>query len=88
MTVCEKPAVRKYQSPNSLPAKILRDLVVSIDKAGQDERVKVITRVEGLKDDAETLEAAMQELITQAPWLVNPQWSPIASNQTFATLRE
>jgi hypothetical protein len=52
-----------------------------------DDRVKVIKTVEDLKDDPKTLEAAFQELITAAPWLINPSWSPITANQTFETLR-
>lgn len=52
-----------------------------------DERVKVIGKVEELKDDPETLEDAFQELITHAPWLIDPQWSPVTQNQSFATLK-
>ena len=43
--------------------------------------MKVIKTVEQLKDHATTLEEAFQELIEQAPWLINPQWSPITANQ-------
>jgi hypothetical protein len=53
-----------------------------------DDRVKVIKRVEDLKDDKATLEEAFQKLIEEAPWLINPQWSPIAANQTFTTLKK
>ncbi len=52
-----------------------------------DDRVRVIKQVEVYKDDPNTLEAAFQKLITEAPWLVNPQWSPITANQTFETLK-
>ena len=52
-----------------------------------DDRVRVIQKIETLKDTPETLEMAFQSLITEAPWLINPQWSPIAANQQFATLR-
>jgi hypothetical protein len=52
-----------------------------------DDRVRVIKKVESLKDASKTLEAAFQHLIEQAPWLINPQWSPIAENQTFTTLK-
>jgi hypothetical protein len=52
------------------------------------ERVKVIEKVESLKDAQGTLESAFQDLITQAPWLINPQWSPITSNKSFATLKK
>lgn len=53
-----------------------------------DDRVKVIKKIEQLKDDTKTLEAAFQSLISEAPWLINPQWSPITSNQSFTTLKE
>lgn len=52
-----------------------------------EERIRVIHRVEELKDDPQTLEDAFQDLIENAPWLINPQWVPITSNQTFTTLK-
>lgn len=53
-----------------------------------DDRVRVINRVETLKDDQQTLESAFQDLIEQAPWLIDPQWSPITQNQSFTTLKQ
>lgn len=52
-----------------------------------DDRVRVIGRVEELKDREGTLESAFQVLIQTSPWLVDPQWSPITANQAFSTLR-
>lgn len=52
-----------------------------------EDRVKVVQRVEELKDDPETIEAALQRLIEGAPWLIDPQWSPLTENQTFSTLK-
>jgi len=52
-----------------------------------EDRVKVIKRIEQLKDNKRTLEAAFQSLIASAPWLIDPQWSPITSNQSFTTLK-
>ena len=52
-----------------------------------EDRLKVIERVQGLKDDAKTAEQKLQELIHYAPWLINPQWAPIVANQAFTTLR-
>jgi hypothetical protein len=52
-----------------------------------EDRVRVIGRVEELKDNAATLESAFQTLIETCPWLIDPQWSPITANQTFSTLR-
>lgn len=52
-----------------------------------DERVRIINKVETLKDDQSTIEAAFQDLIEEAPWLIDPQWSPITQNQSFSTLK-
>lgn len=51
------------------------------------ERVRVIARLEDLKDKKETLESELQDLIEQAHWLIDPKWSPVTSNQSFKTLR-
>ena len=51
------------------------------------DRLRVIDRLRNLKDDAQTAELRLQELITMAPWLIDPQWAPITANQTFITLR-
>ena len=53
-----------------------------------EDRVKVIGRVEELKNDRQTIEAAYQELITEAPWLINPGWQPLIQNQSFSTLKK
>ena len=52
-----------------------------------EDRIRVIERVEQLKDDAATLESAFQTLVETSPWLIDPQWSPITANQSFSTLR-
>jgi hypothetical protein len=52
-----------------------------------EDRVKVIERVEVLKGDATLQEEVYQELIENAPWLIDPQWAPITANQRFSTLR-
>ncbi len=53
-----------------------------------ESRLKIIRRLESLKDTLDTPEAELQKLIESAPWLVNPQWSPIASNQALKTLKK
>ena len=52
-----------------------------------EDRVKVVQRVEELKDNPKTVEAEFQSLIEGAPWLIDPQWSPLTENQTFTTLK-
>lgn len=53
-----------------------------------EDRVRVIGRVEELKDNSTTLESAFQTLIETCPWLIDAEWSPIAANQSFSTLRK
>jgi hypothetical protein len=52
------------------------------------DRVRVIEKLITLKDTPEADESVFQQLIEEAPWLINPQWSPITSNQSMATLKE
>ena len=51
------------------------------------DRIKVMDRLEKLKDDKGTEEDSLQKLIEDAPWLVNPEWAPVTANQTLRTLR-
>lgn len=53
-----------------------------------EDRIRVIERLEKLKDDKNTDESEFQKLIEEAPWLINPQWAPVAANTTFTTLRK
>lgn len=52
-----------------------------------EKRVQVIEKIMNLKDDPAKLEQALQDSIEEAPWLINPQWSPITSNQSLTTLK-
>jgi hypothetical protein len=52
-----------------------------------ENRVRVIHKIKDLKDDSDTLESAFQDLISSAPWLINPEWVPITANQSFSTLK-
>ena len=52
-----------------------------------DDRLKVIKLLETLKDGDDTEEKDLQQLITDAPWLINPEWAPVTQNQAFSSLR-
>ena len=52
-----------------------------------EDRLKVISRLDGLKDRSETQEADLQRLISDAPWLIDPEWAPVTANQTLQRLR-
>ena len=51
-------------------------------------RLKVVKRLELLKHSEDTAEADLQKLITEAPWLINPEWAPVTQNQSFSRLRK
>ncbi len=85
-----REAADQKNSPVEVINEILKSArIAELSSFGRiaDERVRIIETVESLKDDSSTLEEAFQDLIEQAPWLINPQWSPITANQSLATLK-
>lgn len=85
-----RQAAESEGTPLAVITEILRTAhVAELSSFGQIayDRVKVVERVEKLKDDPTTLEDVFQNLIEETPWLINPQWSPITANQSFATLK-
>lgn len=86
-----REAAERTDSPLAAVTDILKTArIAELSSFGRiaDDRVRVIKRVEELKDDKATLEEAFQSLIEQAPWLINPQWSPITANESFTTLKK
>ncbi len=53
-----------------------------------EDRIKVIRRLGTLKDQDDTEEDSLQNLIEDAPWLINPEWAPIIANKSLGSLRE
>ena len=53
-----------------------------------EDRLKVIHRLEELKDEDSTNEGSLQNLIEDAPWLINPEWAPVTANQSLSSLRK
>jgi hypothetical protein len=85
-----RAAAEAGETPLKVVTAILRAAkVAELSSFGRiaDERLKVIGNLERLKDKADTGEAEFQKLLEGAPWLIDPQWSPITANQSFATLR-
>lgn len=85
-----KQAASEEKAAIAVMATILRTArIAELSSYGMiaEKRVKVIERIIELKDDGATLEQALQDSIQEAPWLVNPLWSPITSNQQLSTLR-
>ncbi len=51
-------------------------------------RLEVIERLESIEGDPQSVESDLQNLISGAPWLINPQWAPITANQSFTSFVE
>jgi len=86
-----KEAAASEDRPMAVVSAVLRTArIAELASFGRivDDRVRVIETLEKLKDDKATDEAEFQKLLTEAPWLINPMWSPITSNQSFETLRQ
>jgi hypothetical protein len=86
-----RDAADEEANPMTVVATILRTArIAELSSFGRiaEDRIKVIGRLNVLKDDPTTDEASLQKLIYEAPWLIDPQWSPITANQAFATLKE
>jgi len=85
-----KEAVGSAATPLAVLSSFLRTArLAELSSFGRiaEDRLKVIDRLEILKDAADTNEEDLQQLITDAPWLVNPEWAPVTENRAFSTLR-
>ena len=85
-----KEAVASADTPLSVLTSFLRTArLAELSSFGRiaEDRLKVIDRLEILKDADDTDENDLQRLITDAPWLINPEWAPVTENQTFSSLR-
>jgi len=85
-----REAVADADTPLSVLTSFLRTArLAELSSFGRiaEDRLKVIDRLDILKDADDTDENDLQRLITDAPWLINPEWAPVTENQTFASLR-
>ena len=86
-----RKAAEKDDSPLSVLSGILRTARISeLSSFGRiaEERLGVIDRLEQMKDKEQTIEADLQVLIENAPWLIDPEWAPVTANQSLANLRK
>ena len=52
-----------------------------------EEKIKAIDLLEGLIRQDDTPEKSFQEILEDAPWLIDSKWVPITANQTLDTFR-
>ena len=85
-----KEAVADADTPLAVLSSFLRTArLAELSSFGRiaEDRLKVIDRLEILKDADDSDENALQQLIADAPWLIDPEWAPVTENQTFSSLR-
>lgn len=85
-----RDAVRDAETPISAITSFLQTArIAELSSFGRiaEDRLKVVDRLEHLKDDKETEEGDLQILIESAPWLINPEWAPVTANQSLNRLR-
>ena len=85
-----KKAIDNADKPLSVLGAFLRTArLAELSSFGRiaEDRLKVIERLGDLKNATNTNENDLQKLISNAPWLVNPEWAPVTENQSFTTLR-
>ena len=85
-----RTAAEQTETPLAALSAILRTArIAELSSFGRiaRDRLKVIDRLETLKDHTETKEDSLQNLIEDAPWLINPEWAPVVANQALGTLR-
>ena len=85
-----REAAEKTNAPFEVLVSLLRTArIAELASFGRiaEDRLKVISRLDGLKDGPDTQEADLQRLISDAPWLIDPEWAPVTANQTLQQLR-
>ena len=86
-----RDAAKQTETPLEVLSSLLRTArIAELSSFGRiaEKRLKVIERLETLKDDANIKEDSFQNLIEDAPWLINPEWAPITANQSLSSLRK
>ncbi len=85
-----RTAVEDADTPIAVLGSFLRTArIAELSSFGRiaEDRLKVIDRLQVLKDGRDTDEDSLQRLIEEAPWLINPEWAPVTANQALSTLR-
>lgn len=86
-----KTAAEREHTPFAALGSLLRTArIAELSSFGRiaEDRLKVIKRLEILKDEGSTEEDSLQNLIEDAPWLINPEWAPVTMNQSLNSLRK
>ncbi len=85
-----RDAAKQTETPLAMLSSLLRTArIAELSSFGRiaEGRLNVINRLKKLKDEESTKEVCLQNLIENAPWLVNPEWAPVIANQSLNSLR-
>ena len=87
--------LRKASASSSTPLVMLADClrtarIAELSSFGRvaQERVRIIQQLEEKLEAPDTPEKDLQEIVTMAPWLLNPEWSIVTANQQLSTLQK
>ena len=86
-----RDAASEEKAPIGVMAKILGTArVAELSSYGMiaEKRVQVVERILEFTGGGDTGESELQDSLFEAPWLINPLWSPITANQSLSTLRD
>lgn len=86
-----RTAVKKSDTPLSVLSTILRTARISeLSSFGRiaEKRIDVIERLEKIKSQQGTQEHDLQQLIENAPWLIDPEWAPVTANRSLMNLKK
>ena len=86
-----REAANQQETPMSTLIEFLRTArIAELSSFGRiaEDRLKVIGRLETLKNKKDAEERVLQKLLEDAPWLINPEWAPVTANQSLRTLRK
>ena len=88
-TMMKEAAVAAPTTLSALSSFLFTARLAELSSFGRiaEDRLKVVARLESLKDSDSTEEGDLQQLLADAPWLINPEWELVTENRTFSTLR-
>ena len=78
------------ESLEAIAALLEKASVVEIYSLGQvaQRRVDSVKQFKTLIGNTDTAENELQKLVERAPWIVNPEWTPLSANRSLGRVRE
>ena len=89
LTTLEEIA-KNPESLEAITALLEKARIVEIYSLGQvaQRRVDSVKQFKMLIGNPDTVEGELQKLVERAPWIVNPEWTPLSANRSLGRMRE